>query len=106
MPRGLIVTNGVTPENFLGMPEAIGMLMLVLLHRLHESERLLRENAGRPQQIFARMVRGRAIGLIDSGRIEPGDRATVGVRSGTDTGARSLPDTGHRTYGRGAGETR
>ena len=51
MPRGLIVTNGVTPENFLGMPEAIGMLMLVLLHRLHESERLLRENAGRPQQI-------------------------------------------------------
>lgn len=84
MPRGLIVTNGVTPENFLGMPEAIGMLMLVLLHRLHESERLLRENAGRPQQIFARMVRGRAIGLIDSGRIGPGDRATVGVRAGTD----------------------
>lgn len=70
--RGLIVANGATPENFLAMSEATVMLMLVLLYRLHESERLLRENAGRPQQMYARMVRGRTIGLIGSGRIGAG----------------------------------
>ena len=46
--RGLIVANGATPENFLAMSEATVMLMLVLLYRLHRSERLLRENAGAP----------------------------------------------------------
>ena len=51
--RGLIVANGATPENFLAMSEATVMLMLVLLYRLHRSERLLRENAGRPQQMYA-----------------------------------------------------
>lgn len=70
--RGLIVANGATPENFLAMSEATVMLMLVLLYRLHESERLLRENAGRPQQMYARMLRGRTIGLIGSGRIGSG----------------------------------
>lgn len=70
--RGLIVANGATPENFLAMSEATVMLMLVLLYRLHESERLLRENASRPQQMYARMLRGRTIGLIGSGRIGAG----------------------------------
>ncbi|AJE47686.1 2-hydroxyacid dehydrogenase [Celeribacter indicus] len=70
--RGLMVANGATPENFLAMSEATVMLMLVLLYRLHESERLLRENAGRPQQMYARMLRGRTIGLIGSGRIGGG----------------------------------
>lgn len=70
--RGLIVANGATPENFLAMSEATVMLMLVLLYRLHESERLLRENAGRPQAMYARMLRGRTIGLIGSGRIGGG----------------------------------
>ncbi|MET4104040.1 MAG: 2-hydroxyacid dehydrogenase [Roseovarius sp.] len=70
--RGLIVANGATPENFLAMSEATVMLMLVLLYRLHRSERLLRENAGRPQQMYARMLCGRRIGLIGSGRIGGG----------------------------------
>jgi phosphoglycerate dehydrogenase-like enzyme len=70
--RGLIVANGATPENFLAMSEATVMLMLVLLYRLHTSERLLQENAARPQQMYARMLRGRTIGLIGSGRIGGG----------------------------------
>lgn len=70
--RGLLVANGATPENFLAMSEATVMLMLVLLYRLHTSERLLRENAGRPQQMYARMLRGRTVGLIGSGRIGGG----------------------------------
>lgn len=70
--RGLIVANGATPENFLAMSEATVMLMLVLLYRLHESERILRESVGRPQQMYARMLRGRMIGLIGSGRIGAG----------------------------------
>ena len=70
--RGLIVANGATPENFLAMSEATVMLMLVLLYRLHESERLLREKANRPQTMYARMLRGRTIGLIGSGRIGGG----------------------------------
>lgn len=70
--RGLLVANGATPENFLAMSEATVMLMLVLLYRLHESERLLRERAPRPQQMYGRMLRGRTIGLIGSGRIGGG----------------------------------
>lgn len=48
------------------------MLMLVLLYKLHTSERLLHENAKRPQQMYARMLRGRTVGLIGSGRIGGG----------------------------------
>lgn len=70
--RGLLVANGATPENFLAMSEATVMLMLVLLYRLHESERLLRESAPRPQVMYARMLRGRTVGLIGSGRIGGG----------------------------------
>lgn len=76
--RGLIVANGATPENFLAMSEATVMLMLVLLYKLHTSERLLRENLGRPQAMYARMLRGRTVGLIGLGRIGGGivDRLT------------------------------
>ena len=70
--RGLIVGNGATPENFLAMSEATVMLMLVLLYKLHTSERLLHENAKRPQQMYARMLRGRTVGLVGSGRIGGG----------------------------------
>ncbi len=70
--RGLIVANGATPENFLAMSEATVMLMLVLLYRLHESERILRESSPRPASMYARMLRGRTIGLIGSGRIGAG----------------------------------
>jgi phosphoglycerate dehydrogenase-like enzyme len=70
--RGIIVGYGATPENFLAMSEATIMLMLVLLYRLPESVRLLRENGPRPAAMHARMLRGRTIGLIGLGRIGGG----------------------------------
>ena len=70
--RGLIVANGAAPENFLAMSEATIMLMLVLLYRLHESERILRQTQPRPTEMYARMLRGRTIGLIGMGRIGSG----------------------------------
>lgn len=70
--RGLIIGHGAMPENFLAMSEATVMLMLVLLYRLHVTERLLRENLPRPNQMHARMLRGRRIGLIGLGRIGGG----------------------------------
>ncbi|MEW5424803.1 NAD(P)-dependent oxidoreductase [Amorphus sp. 3PC139-8] len=70
--RELIVANGATAENFLAMSEATVMMMLVLLYQLHRSERILRENQPRPAQMYARMLRGRTIGLIGLGRIGGG----------------------------------
>jgi phosphoglycerate dehydrogenase-like enzyme len=76
--RGLIVANGATPENFLAMSEATIMLMLVLLYRLHTSEQLLRQNEPRPASMYARMLRGRRIGLIGLGRIGGGVAERLG----------------------------
>ncbi len=70
--RGIIVAHGAMAENFLAMSEATIMLMLVLLYRLDRSRELLRDNLPRPQAMHARMLRGRTIGLIGSGRIGGG----------------------------------
>ena len=65
---GLIVGHGAMPENYLGVAESTVMLIAALLLDLHDKERLLRTNAPRPAQLKARMVRGKAIGLIGMGR--------------------------------------
>jgi D-3-phosphoglycerate dehydrogenase len=70
--RGIIVGHGAMAENFLAMSEATIMLMLVLLYRLDKSQELLRDSLPRPQRMHARMLRGRTIGLIGSGRIGSG----------------------------------
>lgn len=70
--RGLIIGHGAMPENFLAMAESTVMLMLVLLYRLHVTERLLRENQPRPGRMYARMLRGSTIGVIGLGRIGGG----------------------------------
>lgn len=48
------------------------MLTLVLLYRLDKSRALLHKNLPRPQELYARMLRGRTIGLVGSGRIGGG----------------------------------
>jgi phosphoglycerate dehydrogenase-like enzyme len=70
--RGLIVANGATPENFESMAEATVMLILNLLYDLRGTERVLRDNAPRPAQLSARMLKGKTLGLIGLGRIARG----------------------------------
>lgn len=66
---GIVVAHGPTPENFQSMAEASVMLMLVLMYQLHGSERQLRDNLPRPQQMRAGMLLGKTIGIVGLGRI-------------------------------------
>lgn len=51
------------------MAEATIMLILALLYDLHRSERLLRDCQPRPTEMYARMLKGRTVGLLGFGRI-------------------------------------
>jgi len=65
----IVVGHGADPENAESMAEATIMFVLVLLYDLHKSERLLRSGQPRPEKLYARMLKGRTIGLIGFGRI-------------------------------------
>ncbi len=81
---GLVVGNGATPENFLGMAEANVLLIVTLILNLPYKERLTRLNLPRPGplEIPARAVRGKTIGFVGFGRIS---RATVDRLAGWGT---------------------
>jgi D-3-phosphoglycerate dehydrogenase len=68
---GILVGNGATPENYLGMAEAAVMFMLNLFYNLRTSEQHLRENRPRPapDQVHARTLRGKTIGILGLGNI-------------------------------------
>lgn len=66
---GIMVGHGATPENFIGMAEASVMLIAAMVLELPIKQKLLRDNAPRPRQMSARLVRGKTIGLIGMGRI-------------------------------------
>ena len=51
------------------MAELTIMLILVLLYDLHRSEWLLRNLQPRPTELYARMLKGRTIGLVGFGKI-------------------------------------
>ncbi len=70
--RGVVIANGATPENFESMAEATVLFMLASFYQLRRSEELLRERQPRPAQLYARMLKGRTIGLIGLGRIARG----------------------------------
>ncbi len=73
---GIIVGHGATPENFLGMAEATVMLILMLMYQPRETEAVLRDRRRRPRStpkdVWARMLRGRTVGLVGLGRIARG----------------------------------
>ena len=73
---GIIVGHGATPENFLGMAEATVMLILMLMYQPRETEAALRDRRRRPRptpkDAWARMLRGRTVGLVGLGRIARG----------------------------------
>lgn len=68
---GIIVGNGATPENYLGMAESAVMLMLNLMYGLRKSEEVLRGERPRPalENLHARSLRGATIGLVGLGNI-------------------------------------
>lgn len=68
---GILVGNGATPENYLGMAEAAVMFMLNLFFNLRTSEQHLRENQPRPapDKVHARTLRGKTIGILGLGNI-------------------------------------
>jgi phosphoglycerate dehydrogenase-like enzyme len=68
---GIIVGNGAIPENFLSMAEATVLLMLMLLYDPNRTADVLRYNKPKPveSQHWAKMMRGRTLGLIGLGRI-------------------------------------
>jgi phosphoglycerate dehydrogenase-like enzyme len=68
---GIIVANGATPQNFLSMAEATVMLFTALFYDLNSSQKNLRDNLPRPNpdQLKARMIQGKTIGLVGFGRI-------------------------------------
>jgi D-3-phosphoglycerate dehydrogenase len=73
---GIIVGHGATPENFLGMAEATVMLILMLMYQPKATEDVLRGRRPRPKptakDAWARMLRGRTVGLLGLGRIARG----------------------------------
>lgn len=73
---GVIVGHGATPENFLGMAEATVMLILMLMYQPKATEDVLRGRRPRPKptadDAWARMLRGRTVGLVGLGRIARG----------------------------------
>ncbi|MDN8617513.1 NAD(P)-dependent oxidoreductase [Variovorax ginsengisoli] len=68
---GILVGNGATPENYLGMAESAMMFMLNLFLNLRTTERHLRENKPRPapDKVHARTLRGKTIGILGLGNI-------------------------------------
>ena len=68
---GILVGNGSTPENYIGMAEAAVMFMLNLFYGLRTTELHLRENRPRPapDQVHARTLRGKTIGILGLGNI-------------------------------------
>lgn len=66
---GIAVGHGATPENFIGMAEATVLFMVALSLDMHAKEQNLRDNAPRPRQLRARLMRGKTIGLVGIGRI-------------------------------------
>lgn len=66
---GILVANGQTNENVESMAEATIMLILASLYDLHGTEAVMRESRSRPEQVNARMLGGKIVGMIGFGRI-------------------------------------
>lgn len=76
---GIVVGRGATDENAGSMAEAVIMLMLTLLYDLRQSMSLAVPGAKDPDLVFARMLRGRTLGLVGYGAIS---RAIISLLSG------------------------
>ena len=67
--RGVVVAFGATPENYLGVAEAVVMLVAALRKQLVPKMRATADGSWRPATGVGHMVRGSTIGLIGYGAI-------------------------------------
>lgn len=67
--RGIAVCNGEVAINRESLAESAIMLILASLYRLHEAEAALRHPDSGNELRFARMLKGKTLGLIGSGGI-------------------------------------
>ena len=67
--RGIVIAHSPVVENAESIAEATIMLMLAALYDLDRSRRLLRDGWQRPSAPYARMLRGKTVGLIGFGAI-------------------------------------
>lgn len=67
--RGILVTNGSTPQNIESMAEATILLMLAALYDLDDARDQLKSGWQRPSGMRSRMLKGRTVGLVGYGRI-------------------------------------
>lgn len=69
--HAVLVANGAVPENYESMAEATVMLILNLLYGLRTTERILAGNLPRPapEQLHARMLKGKTVGIVGFGQI-------------------------------------
>src|SRR5690606_6041724 len=77
--RGIVVANGATPENYLGMAEAVVMLIAALRKQLVPKIAAVAAGGWRPQSGVGRLVRGSVVGLVGFGAI---GRATAARLAG------------------------
>lgn len=70
---GLIVGHGAMPENYLGVAEAAVMLILMRMYNPLASNDVAHGRRARPapnaQSVWARMLKGRTLGMVGFGRI-------------------------------------
>src|SRR5690606_27191877 len=67
--RGIVVANGATPENYLGMAEAVVMLIAALRKQLVPKIEAVAAGGWRPAGGVGRLVRGSVVGLVGFGAI-------------------------------------
>lgn len=77
--RGIVVANGATPENYLGMAEAVAMLIAALRKQLLPKIEAVAAGGWRPPGGVGRLVRGSVVGLVGYGAI---GRATAARLAG------------------------
>lgn len=66
---GVAVGHAATAGNVIGMAEATIMLALTLLYGLHDAERRMRNNVGKPPIPNAHCLFGKTVGFLGFGRI-------------------------------------
>jgi phosphoglycerate dehydrogenase-like enzyme len=67
--HGIVVGNGQTELNYVGMAEATVLLILTALYDFNGTQNVLRNNLPRPSPLKARLLRGKTIGFVGFGHI-------------------------------------
>ena len=67
--HGIVIGNGQTEKNYVGMAESTILLILAALYDMNHTQSLLRHNLPRPSPLRARLLQGLTVGLVGFGKI-------------------------------------